>query len=333
MRRSRYRYNVRIRIIVHFEGSGTTPTRIAHGDKSGESRQTPKRTRILWKERVYAKKEKHKPCTKMSSPHPTDATDKGDYPTDIEDESLTVLVSHHVRHDKHEAFKLWSQETNALVRNFEGFLNAEVIRPATAVTAACAKTIGHANSSVPEGHDEFIVIVRFDNFAHLNAWATSPERQTMNHRMSEFADEAPTVTFHSLEHWFVTDDDVEAAHKGAVGTRPPPIRPPKKWKMVIVTVTIIYTQSLWIPKVTRRVLDKPLQEDKIHPYLFQFVNVVLIVNMATFVFFPVLTRLLSFWLLPGIDYRAKLLELVPNRFKQPKSSSKPATTVSEKADV
>jgi uncharacterized protein len=254
------------------------------------------------------------------------------YPKDS-DESLTVLVTHHVRHDKHEAFKKWSQDTNALVRKFDGFINAEIIRPSAVPTASPVSTgdvenaIPSSSNNVPAGHDEFIAIVRFDNFAHLNGWMKSPERQMMIDRISEFEDEAPSYSFHSLEHWFVTSDDV-AAQKGPAGGGPP-MRPPAKWKMILVTVAIIYTQTLWIPKVTRKIFKTPIQEGNMHPYLFQFINIVIVVCLSTYILFPVVTRLLSFFLMPGVDYHAKLMELVPSFLKQPPNKQAAA----EKAKV
>jgi uncharacterized protein len=243
------------------------------------------------------------------------------------DESLTVLVTHHVRHDKHEAFQRWSQDANVLAQKFDGFISAEVIRPATTTNAVSLDIeSGHndtSNVAVPAGHDEYIAIIRFDNFQHLNAWMKSPERQSMSDRLNEFADDVPTVTFHSLEHWFVTADDVKAHNEGQTAV----VRVPNKWKMLLVTMTVIYTQSLWIPKVTKQVIQKPL-----HPYLFQFINMIIVVCLVTFILFPILTRLLSFWLMPGVDYRAKLMELVPTCCLRHRPQSTKANVKSIAAD-
>jgi antibiotic biosynthesis monooxygenase (ABM) superfamily enzyme len=114
-----------------------------------------------------------------------------EFPVDS-NEPLTVLVRHHVRHDKHEVFKKWSQETNQLVRKFPGFVNAEIIRPTTA-------DLEHST-----GVDEYIAIVRFDNYKNLNVWMKSPERQMMMERTTEYSTEQPEYSLHSLEHWFVT---------------------------------------------------------------------------------------------------------------------------------
>jgi uncharacterized protein len=212
-------------------------------------------------------------------------------------EPLTVLVKHHVRHDKHDVFKKWSLETNQLVRKFEGFVNSEIIRPTTA-------ELEHS-----KGVDEYIAIVRFDNYKNLNAWIESPERRMMLERTVEYSTEQPEYSLHSLEHWFVTPTDFS---KG--------VKPPARWKMYLVTIVLIYTQTLWVPKVTGRIFTHARKD---HFYAFQFLNIVIVVTLSTFVTFPVVTRLLSFCLTPGVNYRAKLLELAPCVAKKPETKSKP----------
>jgi uncharacterized protein len=212
-------------------------------------------------------------------------------------EPLTVLVKHRVRHDKHDVFKKWSQETNQLVRKFQGFVNSEIIRPTTA-------ELEHST-----GVDEYIAIVRFDNYQNLNAWIESPERRRMLERTVEYSTEQPEYSLHSLEHWFTTANDLA---KG--------VKPPARWKMYLVTIMLIYTQSLWVPKITGRMFPSARMD---HFYAFQFLNIVIVVTLSTFVTFPVVTRLLSFWLTPGVDYRAKVLELVPCVLaNKPKTQSK-----------
>jgi uncharacterized protein len=218
-----------------------------------------------------------------------------DFPVDSI-EPLTVLVKHHVRHEKHEVFKKWSQDTNQLVRKFPGFVNAEIIRPTTV-------ELEHST-----GVDEYIAIVRFDNYKTLNGWMKSPERQMMMERTAEYSTDQPEYSLHSLEHWFVAPTDL-----------PKGVKPPAKWKMFVLTLVVIYTQTLWIPKVTGRIFPNGRKD---HFYGFQFLNMVITVSLVTFALFPVITRLLSFWLTPGVNYKAKVLELAPCLAKKPEAKSK-----------
>jgi antibiotic biosynthesis monooxygenase (ABM) superfamily enzyme len=206
------------------------------------------------------------------------------FPVDS-NEPLTVLAKHHVLHDKRDVFMKWTQEMNQLVHRFEGFVNFEIIRPTTA-------ELEHST-----GVDEYIAIVRFDNYKNLNVWIKSPERHMIMERTKEYSTEQPEYSLHSLEHWFMTPDDV-----------PHGMAAPSRWKMYVVAVMVSYSQTVWVPKVTGRIFPNARKD---HLYGFQFLNVLIVVTMATFVLFPVATRVLSFWLMPGVNYKAKLLQLLP----------------------
>ena len=83
--------------------------------------------------------------------------------------------------------------------------------------------------------------------------------------------------------------------------------PPPKYKMVVVTTAVIYTQTLWVPKV----LGELLKDANLHPDVMGLLVVFCIVSLATYVLFPIVTRLAAFWLFPAANYREKLMELVP----------------------
>jgi antibiotic biosynthesis monooxygenase (ABM) superfamily enzyme len=89
--------------------------------------------------------------------------------------------------------------------------------------------------------------------------------------------------------------------------------------MFVLTLVVIYTQSLWVRKVTIRIFPNGPKD---HFYGYQFFNMLIIVTLATFVLFPVVTRLLSFWLTPGVNYKAKVMELAPCLAKKPEAKSK-----------
>jgi antibiotic biosynthesis monooxygenase (ABM) superfamily enzyme len=207
-----------------------------------------------------------------------------EFPVDS-NEPLTVLAKHHVLHDKHHVFMKWTQEMNQLVHKFQGFVNFEIIRPTK-------DEFEHST-----GVDEYIAIVRFDKYKNLNVWVKSSERHMLMERTKEYSTEQPEYSLHSLEHWFMTSDDV-----------PKGMAAPTRWKMYVVAIMVSYSQTVWVPKVTGRIFPNARKD---HLYAFQFLNVLIVVTMATFVLFPVATRALSFWLMPGVNYKAKLLQLVP----------------------
>lgn len=192
---------------------------------------------------------------------------------------LTIVAKHRVREDHSEIFILWCREMSALARDFRGYLSSEVIKPLS-----------------PDS-EEYITIFRFGNYAHLQVWMHSKERAGMYERVDEFSDHASIYSFHFLEHWFPSDD-VTPKEKGG--------GPPRKYKMVLVTTTIIYSQNLWVPKVML------LLAPNMNWYARGFLNTFFIVIIAAYMLFPVVTRLLAFWLVPGAVYTDVLRELVPS---------------------
>jgi antibiotic biosynthesis monooxygenase (ABM) superfamily enzyme len=220
---------------------------------------------------------------------------------------LTVLVNQFVRRDKRHIFANWCREINLIAQNFEGFISTEVIRPATDSTIHSATTTTTA-TAIPNNNevDEFIAIVRFDNYSNLQRWMTSNERSNMMERVEEFSDKVPIFSYNSIEHWFTSTGTTSTA-MGSTSNQNN--GPPAKYKMWLVTCVVIYLQVLWVPKLTDLIL--PVQ--KINPNILKFINTVLTVTFSTFIFFPIVTRLLSFWLFPHSNYTEKLLELIPLR--------------------
>lgn len=213
---------------------------------------------------------------------------------------LTVMAKHHVRPDKLHVFADWCREMQQRSRTFAGYIDTELIRP------TCIES------------DEYVAIFRYDNYEHLKTWMESKERKEMIERVPEFSSTNSVVyAYHSLEHWFSSSGDEEGSHNTGLNATKPAAGPPPKYKMVVVTTAIIYTQTLWVPKVLNRILG----DANLHPDVMGLLTVMCIVCLATYVLFPIVTRLLAFWLFPTANYRDKLRELVPLFFTKHGRSS------------
>jgi uncharacterized protein len=225
------------------------------------------------------------------------------------DQPLTVLVNQFVRRDKRHIFAKWCREINLLAQHFEGFISTEVIRPTNESTIDSTST-STATSSSSSLLDEFIAIVRFDNYSNLQRWMTSHERSSMMERVDEFSDKVPIFSYNSIEHWF-TSNGTTGTQAGSTSNRNShqSSGPPPRYKMWLVTCGVIYSQVVWVPVLTGLILPV----NKLNPYIVKLINTVLTVTFSTFIFFPIITRLLSFWLFPKSNYAEKLLELVPFR--------------------
>jgi antibiotic biosynthesis monooxygenase (ABM) superfamily enzyme len=134
----------------------------------------------------------------------------------------------------------------------------------------------------------------------------------MLRRTNEFSNVQSTYSYHSLEHWFPSNINGTNPSSSTAGANPPKKHgPPPKWKMVIVVTTVIYTQTLWIPKVTKAIFPKAYENLNVKIYAMGLLNTFLVVSLVTYILFPITTRLLAFWLFPHENYYDKVKELIP----------------------
>jgi antibiotic biosynthesis monooxygenase (ABM) superfamily enzyme len=217
---------------------------------------------------------------------------------------LTVFAKQQVLPENVPAFEKWWQELTQLQSaKFEGYLSAELISP-----RSC-------------DNDEFISIFRYDNYTHLETWMDSDERRQMLEKKVEFAEEAVLTSYHSLEHWFLQNEPVDA------NSRQHQIKPPAQYKMVLLTSAIIWSEIQWIPLTVSKMAPN------FNEVAAEGLSIFIITFLATFIFFPVTTRLLAFWLFPEANYRAKLMELVPPFLRKADIKKEEATADKEELPV
>jgi antibiotic biosynthesis monooxygenase (ABM) superfamily enzyme len=73
--------------------------------------------------------------------------------------SATVVIAQRPKPGREDDYRRWQTEIDDASRTFPGFEGVEVIPP------------------VPGIQDAYVVIFRFDSFAHLDAWLSSDTRQ------------------------------------------------------------------------------------------------------------------------------------------------------------
>ena len=74
-------------------------------------------------------------------------------------EPVTIVFARNVKSDRVEEYEAWVKSINLAVRQFDGYLGMDVIRPGD-----------HA-------HPEYVIVLRFDNYPHLRSWMTSSTRE------------------------------------------------------------------------------------------------------------------------------------------------------------
>lgn len=245
-----------------------------------------------------------------------DGDDSLRLPCHAPQQPLTVFVRHQVLQSKRSEFNHWCKEIYTLAGTYDGFINAEVIKPVSDVTADPSDGSqvggdGHISHNVPPDPDRmsdtFVCIVRFQNYALLKRWIDSNDRRTMIRRTNEFSYVKSIYSFHSLEHGVSSNINDMNPKSSSTGANSPP-----KWKMIIMVTSVMYLQTLWIPRVTGAIFPNTNSNTNIKLYVMGLLNMFFIVALVTYIIFPITRRLLAFWLFPNENYYDKLRELIPS---------------------
>lgn len=170
---------------------------------------------------------------------------------------VTVLAHHTVRPGDEGEFERWMQGISSASARFPGYLGTEVISP------------------LESTENVFVSIFRFDNYAHLDAWLKSEEREAWLEQTHVYSDDEPRLHYHSLEFLFSPEE-----HAGRV---------PAKWKMALVTFAVIWPLVHFVPRGIDAALHGP-------PLVMEVTSVGAIVLLMTYAVMPTVTRLLARWL-------------------------------------
>lgn len=171
---------------------------------------------------------------------------------------VTVIVNRRVKPGTEQWFEEWLHGIIAESMRFPGHLGVNVIRPPNAATG------------------DYVLIFRFDTYAHLRAWEESPIRAEWATRAEQFTvGKLHIRRVTGLEHWF---------------DAPGQTAPPPRHKMVLVTVLGIYPLLILLVPTLRSLLHG------LPELIAALVSALILVCLMTYVVMPLLTRLLAPWL-------------------------------------
>ena len=176
---------------------------------------------------------------------------------------VTTLITREIKPDRMNDFEEWVKGIYQVVKGFEGFLGADLIRPRD------------------HSHPEYVVVLRFDEYEHLRAWMGSTERVEWLKRSKEMTvGELNIQEAHGFEPWFTLPD------------HPHTQVAPAKYKTVILTILALYPPLLALSTFLAFVLPgwpRPL---------LVLLTVLLLVPTMTYYIMPWVTRLFRSWLYP-----------------------------------
>lgn len=181
--------------------------------------------------------------------------------------SASSVFAYRINEGRKKEFRDWRERILDEVRKWPGFLGTESF------------------DSVEGTEPEFIVVVRFDNREHLDAWMESPVRKTYMQEVEKYVGRHTLRRIGSgFEGWFDISPNSE---------------PPARWRQALVILSALFPVIM----VMRQLLSPVFQW---FPLPVAFL-VLLTVDMIflTYVVMPHYTRLMQFWLKPSgpLDWR------------------------------
>lgn len=130
---------------------------------------------------------------------------------------VTVIVKRIAKKDKIREFEQWLSGISKEVSRQEGSMGIDIIRP--------------TNNN--KSKLEYVVILRFNNYDNLTKWKKSPVRNEWLQTGRKLVETDPDVQkLTGLKFWFIRYFKDETSPMI-------PIKPPPRYKMVIVTIPVI----------------------------------------------------------------------------------------------
>ncbi|MCE7054228.1 hypothetical protein LZF95_06040 [Algoriphagus sp. AGSA1] len=152
------------------------------------------------------------------------------------------------------------------------------------IVNAAAKFKGYQEANiykkVKEGSTtEYAIILRFDHYINLRLWNNSLERkQHIANSKHFFAEVKPELALTGLDFWFVGKHTADG--------------PPVKWKMMLVTVIIIFAML----QMVMPFLGKILGYLELPEFLNTLLSIMVMVSLMTYLIMPAINKLLYNWL-------------------------------------
>lgn len=183
---------------------------------------------------------------------------------------ITLVISEVVRADRILEYETWVKGINNAAQQFDGYVGVEVIRPRD------------------HRYAEYVVIVKFDDYAHWRAWQTSSVyRDWLDKARHLIVSRTHQHQPAGLELWFTLPPN-----------RSQQTSQPAYYKKVVLGVLAVYPLIL-----LANVLLNPLLQG-LPALLGLLISVTFVSALLTYPVMPWLTHLLGFWLYPTSSKKA-----------------------------
>lgn len=176
-------------------------------------------------------------------------------------EPVTVVVKRVIKSGKENDFEMWLKGATGDLKKFQGYRDITLIRPQVGASKL-----------------EYVLIIRFDNYANLDVWENSNVRGELE--AGDFTENLDNQRITGLEYWFSLPE-IPKAHV------------PPRYKMATVTIIAIFPLSTLIGMY----LVPHLMW--LNSYLRGLLVTIILVSLMTYVIMPYMTKLFSSWLFRG----------------------------------
>jgi hypothetical protein len=177
-------------------------------------------------------------------------------------EQVFFVIRHRLKKGKGklEKYEDWLTKIVPKAATFPGHLGVQIVRP-------------------PEGHNEYLIVVRFASIQDLQFWQQSPERKALIKELAAILDSEEAIDIKTgIDYWFTPP---------AVG------RHPRRWKQWLVTTSVIWPLTMYVPPAMEPLFVK-------YPQLGEFgtrqgVLALVIVGLVVYIIMPIYVRLIAKW--------------------------------------
>lgn len=180
--------------------------------------------------------------------------------TSSSNKPVTTIVKRTISPGQESEYEQWVKDTTEDLKKAPGYIDITMIRP-----------------TGPK--KEYVLIIRFDSYKHVEDWEKSDVRNMWMERAKHFTKEVSNTKITGLEYWFPLPEIPKAAV-------------PPRYKMVIVTICGIFPTAL-VVNWFLNVLAIPM------PYLLRtLITAIIMVTLMTYVVMPKMTSVFRSWLFP-----------------------------------
>ncbi len=191
-----------------------------------------------------------------------------------DDQGVTMVIPHKVKPENEDAFLKIERQLIDAERKREGYRGAQLLEP------------------VPGIQEEWTALVRFDTEQNMQRWLDSDERKQLTDQLDQVVESFEVRKVgSSFGSWFSFNIvDGEAV---------------PNWKQAMAVLLSLYP----IVMVETIALNPGLEDLDVPGFLAIFIGNAISVALLTWVFMPVVTRVLSRWLAPMTPVRITLVGL------------------------